>query len=448
MQFTKLSRESTGFRSAQCHVENGTFSGGFPLRFNRPASLTHQQVPWYRSLDGYRYEAIGQQTKTVLAPVHRPAIHACLSYGLEQGDIQPSELAALCQDGSVNDDVALALASKVMGGLGKRLQHYRTELTDRLTALSVSRGSLTEKKELDDNLEWHEQHWLPTLSLSYVDQSGGDFGENGETMALRICRDHFMAYMSFSVWTAPEPLRPLLILALHAFSSLAAKPIALQELEAEYMWEGLDESEPAYNLLCDEIPYLLALEASDNNGTLAPQAVAEFLREQAPSLYEEMLDSIYGEEVDIEIWNFIKYHHRASLFKEICTGIDAPTALNKLQHTLLQWADLQNPILGHPICQRLAFLCELYSQQSFVNVKVEDPTNHEFHGDAPFNWTAMICTGDDTEENYVQMTAEGVMGGEYSLEVMGLDFTPSLEPYLQQMLFGDMALICLEGSWV
>lgn len=447
MQLTEHTSQHTAERGvAPSLVESPAFSGGFPLQFGQPASLTAQGCEWYRSLEGHYYmppaPPQSKNDKYELDTKHRPAIHACLTYGLEQGDIQPSELAALFNEKVPNDSAALALSSKVMAGVGQRLQTYRSELVEQMMTANVSE---LDKERLTSLFEWQEQYWLPTLTLIHVEDDYGEFGENADTLALRIHRDCYVCYTNIEIWDAPDYLRSLLILAVDAFATLAVKPVALHELDHAYMYEWGEACDPVYQLLCDEIPYLLMESESED---AAGKALITMLEEQAGALLEEVKETFWeGEdEFPMLLWRDMKSRHREAVYHKITKDLDHHSQLTRVRETLLQWDELQNPMLGHPVSQRLMCLTELYAQQPFAGKDTDKPINNEFDGDAPFNYTAMICTGDEREQTFIHLEAESTCNGEYGVEVMGLNFEPDLEPYLKQMLFGDMALMYLQGA--
>lgn len=427
-------------------IESPASTGGFPLQFSRPASLAAQGEVWYRSLDGHRYQPVGEPPVIKLAEQHRPAIHACLSYGVAQGHLQPSELSALFKGKDVNDAAALQLASQVMEGIGQVLHGYRDNISGQVT--SFSKDTHSEAAQWPSRLEWYENYWLPELCLWHVENDGGEFGENADTMMLRLFRDHYVAYIDVNVWAAPEPLQPLIMLALNAFASLADKPIALFEQEDCIMYEWDDLAARVHLLLCDEMPYLLALSKDTSNGEdgerKAGLFVMDTLREQAPELHQEWLDSIYDEDAIDHLWFILRNYHRHQCFRTVCEGLDAHAALGRVQITLDEWASLQNPMFGHPIAQRLKRLCELYAEQPFADRDLSAACCHDGNGDAPLNQTALICTGDESEVQFIHMTGESVCQGEYAVEVEGLQFSPELVPLLQKRMFGDLALFSLE----
>lgn len=434
--------------------QSAPFANGFPLRFSRPASLNGQTAAWYRSLDGYNYGVNNtRKVSKLLASEHRPAIHSCLSYGLERDYIQESELLALFDDnGAVDDAAALSLSSKVMAGIALRLSEHQKALTSEV--LAVSQVSEANEKEMKSLVEWWEQHWLPTLSLSYVEDDFGDYGQHAGTMALRLARDHYVAFMDFHVWDAPKLLQPLLILTIQELSFMSIKPVALCDFEDFGFFEWGEPCDHLYNIVSEEIPYWL--DQCDENEQ--QQHLLTMAKEQCPSILDDIQDSL-GDDLE-DLWAEILLRHRQSVWQKVLAsckdewwqGSESDSLprgegryLQVVSNILKDWARLQNPMLGHPISQRLVFLCELYFKQSFAGRHLCSPFDEEYSGDVSFNESAIISTGDDCEDGWVTGYAEGVSTGEYSAEVLGMSFTADLEPTLKRMLFGDLALICLQG---
>lgn len=428
---------------------SAALTAGFSLRFSRPASLIGQAPAWYRSLDGYAYVPSDPSSVVdTLAAEHRPAIHSCLTYGLKQDYIQESELSALFNsEGGADDAAALTLSSKVMAGISTQLNEYREALTSTVLAISGVEGE-TRHKEMSELIDWWGSHWLPTLSLSYVEGDFGDYGCNAKIMGLRLVRDHYVAYMSLNVWDAPKPLQPLLILAIQSFSFMAMKPIALCNMEEFCYYEWSEGCDHLYGLVAEEIPYWL----EQDDVSASKESLLVMAREQCPSLLEELEEMLYGDYVD-SLWSEIIARYRQDVWGEALllgeqSGHSASESnyLQVVKETLQSWGELQNPMLGHPISQRLAVLCELYFKQPFINQPFGSAIDCEFNGDVSFNESAIISTGDDCEDGWVTGYAEGVSGGEYGSEVMGMSFHAELEPTIKRMVFGDLALVGLQGE--
>lgn len=419
---------------------SASIAGGFPLRFSDPASLANQQAPWYRSLDAYQYKPAFQGVRFKLEAKHRPAIHECLTYGLMRGDIGDADLSVLCEGDQLNDEAALALSSRVMGGIGDRLECYRQSLAEKLKAEAVAVAQEVDMAEL---LDWQLDCWQPTLSLNYFEEDFGDYGMMADTMALRLHREHFLSFVEFDIWDLPTPLQPLMILAVNVFSELSDKPIGL--IGHDECWFS-DNYDYWYDIACDEFKHL-----QEKGGEGIPNLLVAFLSEQLPDFLEEMNEGVglhYCEDSFPDVlFGEMLTRQRKQRWTDVVCGLSLCQSMTLIKDTLKNWADLQNPILGHPIARRLAFLADLYLSEPEATKLAETPQSRDFDGDVGFNCTAAVSTGDGQEHVNLIMIGDYAAEGEYTKEVKGLRFDEKLEPYMQRMLFGDFLLMSLRGAY-